>query len=402
VVAMNPQLLAKNIPKIYAIKFFAMFLVIMPVIVPFFQSLGIGMKGIYLLQSIFAITVFICEIPSGYISDLLGRKKTLLVASFLKGIGFCLFPLASDLNVLIIAEIILGIGVSLSSGTDTALIYDTLEITSPKKAHIKILGKSLYYFSMGEGIAALFASAFLLLSISMNDLVIISAVMSWIQFFIIISLVEPSRNKMEQSHNENFKYIIRSMFKESKILNYIILNSIFSFSGTLFAVWLFQKYWGDLGIPLVYFGFLWAITNFTVSYTSKVAHKIEKKWGSQNVLILIGLLPVAGYFGISFVDHVIGFLVCLLFQACRGFGQVILKDALNKRVSSDFRATANSIVSMGTRIIFVITGPLFGYMIDKQGLSYACQMMGGLYILVFILFMFPLLKERKNFIGIQQ
>jgi MFS family permease len=396
----NKQL-AKNIQKIYIIKFFTMFLVLMPVIVPFFQSIGIGMKGVYLLQSVFAGSVFLLEIPSGYISDLLGRKQTLIISFILKGIGFSLFPFATDIKILIIAEVILAIAVSLSSGTDTALIYDTLDITSPKKAKVKVLGRSLSYFAMGEGVAALLSSILLIFSISIKDLAIISAATSWLTLFIAFTLIEPPRKKMENKHRENFKYIYRKLFKQSKLLNFIILNIISSFSGTLFAVWLFQKYWTNLKIPLMYFGFLWAITNFVVSYTSAKAHQIEKSWGSTNILILIGILPIAGYLGISFVDHVLGFFVCLLFQVCRGFGQVILKDALNKRVTGDFRATANSVSQMGVRVFFTFAGPLIGYFIDSRGLPLTSSCLSVFYIFVFFFIMVPLLKERKNFIKIK-
>ena len=106
--------------------------------------------------------------------------------------------------------------------------------------------------------------------------------------------------------------------------------------------------------------FYGALTNFTVSLSSRFAHKVEKWLGSTQAVLFIGFLPVAGYFGISFVDHTLGFLVCLLFQVCRGIGQVILKDALNKRVTGDFRARANSISQMGARIFFTVLGPFLG------------------------------------------
>lgn len=379
-----------------------MFLVIMPVIVPFFLSLEIDMKGVYLLQSIFAITVFIFEIPSGYVSDLLGRKRTLVVAHALKALGFSLFPLADSIELLIVAEIILGFAVSLSSGTDTALIYDTLEITSPKKAQIKILGKSVYYQSMGEGMASLIASFLMLLSFNIHHLATISAFISWIPMLIALTLVEPPRVKMTATHKENIGYIYRSLFKQSKLLNLILINGIFSFTATLTAVWMFQKYWNELGIHIIYFGFLWAATNFMVSFVSKSAHKLEKKIGSVMALILIGLLPVIGYLGISFTDHIIGILFCFSFQICRGLGQVIYNDALNKRVTTDFRATANSIMQMGVRILFIGIGPLFGSLIDKNGLSFATRSMGIAYIIVFMLLLLPLLSERANFIKIQK
>lgn len=393
--------LSTNIPKIYTLKFFTMFLVIMPVIVPFFLDLGMGMKGVYLLQSVFAVTVFVLEIPSGYISDLCGRKNTLLISCVLKGIGFTLFAFASGFFDLCIAEVLLGISVSLNSGTDTSLIYDTLEELKSKKAQIKILGKSLFYFSLGEGLASLIASVLLLATFTVKDMVIISAYLSWIPFLIALTLKEPTRAKMGTAHKENVKYIFTNMFKQSRLLNLIILYSIFSFSGTLFAVWVFQKYWENLAIPISYFGFLWALTNFTVSLTSKYAHKVEKKLGSSITLMIIGSLPIAGYLGIGLLDNLFGLLACLCFQVCRGFGSVILKDALNKRVTGDFRATANSIVAMGVRIFYVIGGPVFGLIIDTKGLSHAALGMTVFYVMVCLLVLVPLIKQKENFITIK-
>jgi MFS family permease len=392
--------LQTNINKIYWIKFFAMFIVLMPVIVPFFNSIGLDMHGVYLLQSVFAITMFITEIPSGYLSDMIGRKKTLLLGHFLKGVGFSLFPLATNLEVLIIAEIILGIAVSLNSGTDTALIYDTLEELGSPKAQIKVLGRSLSFLTLGEGLAALFGSLFLLASISLDKLAWISAIMSWAPFCISLFLVEPKRAKMQDKHLKNFQYIYEKLFQQSRLLNLVIINMIFYFSATLTAVWLFQTYWEQLHIPLVYFGFLWALSNFTVALVGRHAHKIEKKLGSTAVMIIVGLLPILGYQGISWTTHWIGVGFCLLFQVCRALGTVVMRDALNKRVTADFRATANSVAQMGVRIFFALLGPLVGYFIDHQGLVITTQYLVYFYILVFMFVLLPLMKLRSEFIKI--
>lgn len=396
-------MLERNIPKLYALRFFTMFLVIMPVIVPYFISIGSDMRGIYLLQSIFAVTVFICEVPSGYISDMLGRKKTLVLASILKGLGFSLFPLADNFEVLVIAEIILGIALSLTSGTDTALLYDTLEVTNPNKAQIKVLGKSVFYFSLGEGFASLIASLLLLASFNIWDLALTSAIMSWTPLIVSLSLVEPPRTKMSAGHKENARYIITSLFKQSRLLRLIMINAVMSFLSTLVAVWMFQRYWEKVGIPIIYFGFLWALTNFTVSFVSKKAHKVEKKLGSVSTLVLISILPIIGYLAVANVENMyLTILVCLFFQVCRGLGQVIYNDALNKRVTADFRATANSIMQMGVRVLFIFIGPLYGYFIDQNSISYASTGMAILYAIVFVILLLPLLSERQNFISIRK
>lgn len=394
---LNPSI-KNNIKKIYVLEFFSMFAVLMPVIVPFFNSINIDMSGVFLLNSIFAFTVFIFEIPSGYISDILGRKKTLIISYFFHVIGFGIFPFSKGIDSMIIAEILLGISVSLESGTLTSLLYDSLEIIKSKKGSIKILGKSMFFAITGEAIASIIATILIYFAMGYKELATFTAIIAWIPFIITFLLEEPARDKMGASHKDNLKYIYKSMFKHSKLLNLIIVNSIFYFTGTLFAVWLFQKYWMSIEIPVIYFGILWATTNLTAAFFSKNAHKVEKKLGSANCLIFIGLLPISGYLGMSIIDHFIGFGACLLFQVCRGVGHVVLKDALNKRVSGDFRASANSIVQMGGRILYIIVGPVIGLFIKSEGVFFVSKWLFLLYIFVFIVFLIPLVKQKDSFL----
>ena len=52
--------------------FFQVFLVIMPIAVPFFQSKGLSMQDVFSLQALFALVVLVTEVPSGYVADLVG------------------------------------------------------------------------------------------------------------------------------------------------------------------------------------------------------------------------------------------------------------------------------------------------------------------------------------------
>src|SRR4030095_16822562 len=79
--------LKRNINRTLAFGFFQVFLVIMPVVVPFFESRGLTMQQIFLLQGLFAVVVLVMEIPSGYVADLLGRRLTLITGSVFIGLG---------------------------------------------------------------------------------------------------------------------------------------------------------------------------------------------------------------------------------------------------------------------------------------------------------------------------
>ena len=78
--------LLKRLP--YLFQFFRMFIVVLAVIVPIFQSLGLTMAQIFQTQAIFGITIVALEIPTGYLADRWGRKRTLVLGSFLYGASF--------------------------------------------------------------------------------------------------------------------------------------------------------------------------------------------------------------------------------------------------------------------------------------------------------------------------
>jgi hypothetical protein len=65
---------------------------------------------------------------------------------------------------------------------------------------------------------------------------------------------------------------------------------------------------------------------------------------------------------------------------CRGLTSVVFYDALNKRVEGDFRATINSLVSLGTRGLFIVTGPILGYSMDTLGVTSTLRLLSLLLI----------------------
>ncbi|MDA8895436.1 MFS transporter [Flavobacteriales bacterium] len=83
-----------NIWKLFVIKGLLWFMVIMPVIVLFFQDIGLDLQAIMILTASYSLSVALMEIPSGYTADQIGRKKTLVLGCTLAFLGFVLFSLS--------------------------------------------------------------------------------------------------------------------------------------------------------------------------------------------------------------------------------------------------------------------------------------------------------------------
>ena len=85
----------KNIKFLYGFSFFDPFMIVIPLWVPYLATQGISMRQFMELQAVFALVILCGEVPSGLLSDLWGRKKTLLLGSTLKAVSFSLLPLGT-------------------------------------------------------------------------------------------------------------------------------------------------------------------------------------------------------------------------------------------------------------------------------------------------------------------
>ncbi len=144
-----------NIKKMYLIKTLRWFMLVMPIIVLFFQDNGLSMKEVLILQSIFSIAIVLFEIPSGYFSDVMGRKNTIIIGLILGFLGHMTYVVSYNFWGFLIAELVLGLGSSFISGTDSAIIYDTLAQINKKEEYKRIEGKMLAFGNFSESMASI-------------------------------------------------------------------------------------------------------------------------------------------------------------------------------------------------------------------------------------------------------
>jgi hypothetical protein len=80
----------------------------------------------------------------------------------------------------------------------------------------------------------------------------------------------------------------------------------------------------------------------------------------------------------------------------RGLGEVLFLEALNKRISSAFRATVISMANLGIRASFCLLGPLAGYGIDRWGISSVLWALGIVFSIAFVVLLVPLVVRESS------
>ena len=126
-----------NIWKIHLHNALSSLFFAVPIMVLFWQDNWLSLTQIMILQSVFAISVVILEIPTGYFSDRYGRKKALIIAWIMSLFGMISYSLGYNFYHFLIAEMFFAFSISFESGTISTFVYDTLlELKQEKRYKI--------------------------------------------------------------------------------------------------------------------------------------------------------------------------------------------------------------------------------------------------------------------------
>jgi len=392
---LNAASLRRNVRIIYALAFFHMFMLIVPVIVPFFKSKGLSLSEIFYLQAVYAGIIVMLEAPSGWLADRYGRRTVLLIGSVAHGAGYLWLVFADSFVQLLVFEFLLGIAASMMSGADLAILYDTEKALSDSEdSHTGSIAHLSSTKAFAEGAGALAGAA---LALGSFDLMVLAqAGVSWVCLVLALLLVEPPyRETTGVKPLRGFKAIYLHLMKGDKVLRQTFVAIPLYNLCTFHVAWLVQPYWEEQGLSLLVFGALWFAQSLTVGVASQCGHYLEKTRGPVFALLLIGLLPIAGHFGMAWLQGWMGIAVCFILFFCRGLYQVIMVNALNRRVPGNVRATVNSLTSLTFRFGFILTGPLIGRVAETQGLQTALSVLGVASIVIFLLIMLPLIRTVK-------
>ncbi len=116
---------ARNIALYPWFKFFQNLLFWQAIWFLFLQSELSAAQAI-LFYAIYDITTTVLEVPSGYFSDRWGRRTTLIMSAGAGLLSGVLFALGEGFWVFALAQFALGAHIALASGTDSAILYESL------------------------------------------------------------------------------------------------------------------------------------------------------------------------------------------------------------------------------------------------------------------------------------
>lgn len=369
-----------NIWKMYFITALRWFMLFMPIMVIFFQENGLSMKEVLLLQSFYALAIILFEIPSGYLSDVVGRKTSIIIGCVMGFISFGVYSFSYGFWGFLIAEMIMGIGSSFISGSDSAMIYDTMLEAKNEKNYKKIQGRELAVRNFSEATASIIGGFLAVSSLRMPFYV--QTGVAFLAIIVACTLIEPKRHLFDEKER-NLKGILKVVkysLNDHKEIKWLIIFSALIGVSSLVFTWLVQPYLKLVGLPLALFGIAWAVFNASVGVFSLSAYRIETFFGRKTSIVSLLFLPVIGYILLFLFQAVWALVFFFIFYFVRGIAVVIFRDYINRLVGSNIRATVLSVRNLCSRLFFAIIAPFVGWITDVYTLKMAYLLFGCFFL----------------------
>jgi MFS family permease len=328
-------------------------------------SYGLAMS----LCTVVTVSAAALEIPTGVVSDFLGRRKTFIAGAAATCVAYMLFAVAHSYWPLAVAALLEGLSAALFSGNNDALLYESLKQDGQEAHYAEHKGKlgSIGSFAAAAGaLVSGFIASIAFVYVAWASLVTALLALGCAFFF-----VEPARRG--RSENETFFSHLREavmQFKHNAKLRNLSIASTLDWglggSANVFQVAFVATLWPTWAI-----GFAQVARDLSYAVAGWFSGRVLKFFGSERWL-----------FGVSFARSAIG-LVAYGFPTVASPAILAVDDALvapahaaqselmQKEFTEHQRATIDSLNSLMGNLFMGICSIGLGFLADYIGVAHS-------------------------------
>jgi len=353
---------SKNIKLLLLIKLIGGLLFFLPVGVLYLEESLFSLANVGFILALESVCFSLFEIPTGALSDVYGRKRVLVFAHIISFLAIIFLLQGGPLWVFSFYAILTAFSRSLVSGTDEALVYDTLLSENREKEFPETIGKLFAFWPVGASIASLVGSYIATYSLKLT--VAWSLLPQLIALILCLFLEEPKVHKpVEKKLTLHISSSLKEVFASKLILLILLLSAIL---------------WG-VGEPLHKFTSLFFVERqisigaigslFTLAYgLSAFGHYVSgwfiKKYNLRNLLLVcLFLTPFIDFFSTVTFGYLAGVLA-MVTSFTFAIRNTIISKETNALVTSNNRATILSISSAFKQFLITVGTLLAGYFAD--------------------------------------
>lgn len=353
--------IGKNIKLLEWHEFFVSFVLWGPIAILYFSQVS----GSYALGlSVFSMAMLssaLFELPTGILSDLVGRKRTMVLGALSYLLGFVMYAIGGSYPLLLLGALFEGIARSFYSGNNEALLYDSLEQTNRKHELSSIMGK---VGSMGQwalAVAGLLGG--FIANWSFQWVMWVSVIPQVI--CLVLSLLVVDTIKFDEEKSNIYSHLKESFnnFKKNKKLRMLSFADILGF-GMGEASFQFRSAFIISLWPVWAIGIAQILSNIGAAISFRLSGKLIGKLKAMVWLMVGGVYSKIIYLVALFFPSVFSPALMSTTSVFYGVGQVAKKTLIQHEFTNKQRATMGSLNSFAGSIFFAIFAVLLGFLAD--------------------------------------
>ena len=368
-----------------------------PVFTILFLDFGLTLEQFALLNTVWAFTNVLAEVPSGALADIIGRKRLLVATTLLMIAEMSLLafvPLGNQqviFGAFLANRIFSGLAEALASGADEALAYDTLVAQGLTKDWPKVLELQM----RAQNIGYIFAMT---LGAVVYDPDVVNRVLGWMGLaggvnqqmsmrypvyltlvFSLLALVTTlkMRDPLGNQEQPGLQRRAASLWEMSRVTLQAggwILRTSFALAIILFAmtfdhtlrmiVTLTSQYYRLIHLPEASFGLLGSAVAVLGLFVPRIARIMTERFSpGKNVLVLSGFLLVVLFLLTLFVPY-LGLLPMIAVFIGMMVTSYFTSHYLNAITESHQRATVLSFKGLAFNAAYGFIGIVFAGLIQ--------------------------------------
>ena len=344
-----------------------------PIVTLFWKDqIGLSLADIFVLQAVFGLSVVLIELPSGYVADRVGYRRSLLVGAALWCAGWLIYTAATSFAGVMVAEVVLGGGSAFISGADRALLWVSLEAEGRQSQYTRWDGRVRAAAQVGEAGSA--AIGGWLYSLAPRLPFWLQVPVSLLAAGIMGALREVPRRDSPSAHRSHLAralHVVRFTLWQHRRLQAAMALSVALGLSTFVVVWLIQPAAQARGVHPAWFGPLWAGAHAWLALVSLASARVVGALGLRPTLLGCCLLVPLGYVGLAASTSAWGLAFYLCFMTIRGLQAPILTRIMQEHAPGEDRASVLSLAALLFRLAFVVVGPPVGLLVDRAGMTAA-------------------------------
>lgn len=308
------------------------------------------------------ITQAILEIPTGVVSDRIGRVVSMQIGALASLAGLLIYAMTTNYWVLLVGAAMQGLSFAMFSGNNNALIYDTARSAGVKNDFHSYYSKTNIALEVGGIIAAI--SGTMLASISYVLVLWVSVVPQVLAVLVTFTVVEPPRHSPVSGNVFSHLGDVYRYYKKNSHLRMLSIASILS-GGVGGASWNMMPAYYQQYVPLSWVGSLLSANYIWSAIGFKVSGWFIKRFKPVTILLAGEVFSRTVSFVALILSSAASPFIMMLHGLPYGPTDTAKQHLLHQEFTDAQRATMDSLNSLVTSVVFAAFLVFVGYLADR-------------------------------------